>query len=300
MYRFYKVLPLFVFVVLAVRADDGPVEKPAQTPPPGAPVTRTESGGSSSPGMMSWISIYEQIVNPNSQTAIREAPAGNVMTAPAPQPVGPAPAMMPAIEEPVRNPNAPIDARTYVIQVGDKLGYRIVEDHDDAKLLSVSLSGEMEVPFLGRVNVAGKRLNDAAKEISSMLEKEMYKQATVVLSVEEMNTPKAAPSSSTQYVQQGPPVRPKKVTIVGQVRNPGMQEYPLDGKLTLTEAILKAGGFASFANGKKVKVIRRKSDGTGETIFADVMAVLKDGKLEADLDLKPDDLIIVPEKFLNF
>jgi polysaccharide export outer membrane protein len=181
------------------------------------------------------------------------------------------------------------------------LGYRIVEDHDEAKLLNVSPSGDVDVPFLGRVSVAGKRLNDAAKDISTLLEKDLYKQATVVLSVEDTAMVRNKPGSVNSISQTLlPPVKPKKVTIVGQVRSQGFQEFPTDGKLTLSEAILKAGGFASFANAKNVKIVRKKGDGSTETLFANVMKVLKDGEIEADVDLKPDDLIIVPEKWLNF
>jgi polysaccharide biosynthesis/export protein len=178
-----------------------------------------------------------------------------------------------------------ITTDTYVVQVGDKLSYRVIEDRDDTKLLSVSPGGEIDVPYYGRVIVAGKSLVDARKEIKNLLEKELYYQATVVLAVEETVRKMGAA---------------RQVYVVGQVRLQGSQEMPVGEKYTVSRAILKAGGFGSFANGKKVQVVRKTPDGKGEKITVDVLSVLKDGRVENDIELKPDDMVIVPEKLVNF
>ncbi len=181
---------------------------------------------------------------------------------------------------------------TFIISVGDRLSYRVVEDREDTKLIQVTPAGEIEVPYLGRVVVAGKSLTQAAREIKALLEKELYFQATVILSVEEVAR------KSTGHT--GEPMRLKQIFVVGQVRVQGGQDIPPGEKYLLSHAIIKAGGLGSFANGRKVQIIRKTPDGKTKRVVADVLSVLKEGKLENDVELQPDDMIIVPEKLVNF
>jgi polysaccharide biosynthesis/export protein len=180
-----------------------------------------------------------------------------------------------------------IRPETHVISVGDKLSFRVIEDREEARILTVSAGGELEIPYYGRILVVGKTVTNAAREIKALLERQLYYQATVQLAVEEAVI-KIAMS------------KPKQVTLVGQVRMQGPQEMPSDEKYMLSRAILRAGGFGAFANTKKVLIIRQTPDGKSEKITANVNAVLKDGKTEDDVELQPDDMIIVPEKILNF
>jgi polysaccharide biosynthesis/export protein len=256
-------------------------------------------------GYESWAAIYEQIVN-QSSSSISASPG------PHPDAVPPSTAgfahssvggVNPAVTSPSVYQGGAIDAKTYSIMVGDKIGYRVVEDNDEPRTLFVGPSGEVDIPLLGKYPVAGKRLTDAAKEIGRALEKELYKQATVILSVEETSLSKIAPAASSisSSIGSSVPVKPKQLTIVGQVRSPGIQDIPsYEDKYLLSRAILRAGGFASFANGKRVKIIRMNKQGQKQTIEANVLSVLEQGNLEDDIEVKPDDMIIVPEKLFNF
>jgi len=176
---------------------------------------------------------------------------------------------------------------TYVITPGDKLSYRVTEDRDEAKILPVFATGEIEVPYLGRMTVAGKTITQSAADIKSLLEKELYFQATVRLTVEEPIARVVA-------------MKPKTITISGSVRAPGQYDMPIGEKCMLSRMILKAGGLTPFANGRKIRIIRMGKDGKTQVIIADVLAVLKDGKIDKDVELMPDDLIIVNDKLLNF
>lgn len=176
---------------------------------------------------------------------------------------------------------------SYTISPGDKLSFRVDEDREDPRIITVSIAGELEVPYLGRVPVAGKGLKQAAQEIKILLERQLYYQATVRMSVEEARLATVA-------------IKPKTITVVGQVKAQGPQQLPIDEKLTLSRAILQAGGFAAFANGRKVAIHRKGASGAKEIITADVLSVLKDGKTENDVDLQPDDMVIVPEKWINW
>jgi polysaccharide biosynthesis/export protein len=180
---------------------------------------------------------------------------------------------------------------SYKLRVGDTVSFQISEDQiwdpqNAPKFLVVQDSGELEVPYLGREMAVGKTCKQLAGEIKTGLEKDFYQQATVVIS---MNV--ASPILGRIY-------------IWGQVHNQGPLDIQVNENLTAGQAILRAGGFADFANQQKVKVIRGstgadKSKST-QTINLDMKQILSEGKTDKDIVLQPGDLIIVPSRLFNF
>lgn len=174
--------------------------------------------------------------------------------------------------------------------IGDRVSFRIKEDLEDPaeplepKPLIVTDSGEMEIPYIGRVPAESKTCKELAREIKTLLEKDYYYQATVLISID---------------------LRAKtrgKVYIVGPVRIPGPQEIPTDEILTLSKAIMRAGGFNDFADRRNVKLTRKpaSTDGEKKTFVVDVGEIFDKGKIERDLPLEPGDLILVPERTIRF
>ena len=87
----------------------------------------------------------------------------------------------------------------------------------------------------------------------------------------------------------------------GQVRNQGPVDISATESLTAGKAILRAGGFADFANKKKVKVVRGASSGSvAQTFELNLVEILEEGKTDKDLLLQPDDFIMVPSRLVNF
>lgn len=173
---------------------------------------------------------------------------------------------------------------------GDQISFRVIEDEDPPRLLTVTDSGEMEVPYLGRLKAAGKTCKAIAYEIKGALEKEYYIQASVILGLDVI-----APAAPIAIASRG------TIYLMGQVRAQGPQEIPANQTYTVSKAILRAGGFAEYANKRKVKLIR-KVDGKmeKETKIVDVVEVLEKGKTEKDVVVEPDDIIVVPERWINF
>lgn len=166
---------------------------------------------------------------------------------------------------------------------GDRVRFRIVEDREEPKELFVTDSGELEVPYIGRVAAAGKTCKELGFQIKSLLEREYYYQATVILAVDLLSRARG------------------KIYLSGQVRAAGPQDLPSDEELTVSKAIMRAGGFADFADKKRVKITR--ASGTDEiqpqTIIVDVAGILEKGNRANDVKLKPGDLIYVPSKLFN-
>jgi protein involved in polysaccharide export with SLBB domain len=192
---------------------------------------------------------------------------------------------------------------SYKLRVGDAVSFQIEEDQiwdpqNTPKILVVQDSGELELPYVGRMMAVGKTCKELAVEIKAALEKDYYKKATVVMS---MNV--ASPILGRVYVW-------------GQVHNQGPLDIRLNENLTVGQAIMRAGGFADFANQRKVRVIRSATGAEAGTasgvagntpqakqapaVTLDMEQILNEGKTEKDIVLQPGDLIIVPSKLLNF
>jgi polysaccharide biosynthesis/export protein len=169
----------------------------------------------------------------------------------------------------------------YKLKIGDSIDYQVIEDEDDPKPLVVTDSGDLEVPYLGRYPAEGKTCKQLAEELKIALEKKYYYQATVIISVN---------SRLTQGV----------IYLVGGVKAPGPLEIPRDDVLTVSKAILRAGGFDDFADEKHVRVTRKSESGTNEVLTVNVSAVLDKGQTAKDVQAEPGDLIYVPEKSVRF
>jgi len=172
---------------------------------------------------------------------------------------------------------------TRPLEVGDSINYRVVEDRGEAVTLPVTDSGDVEIPMAGRVRAVGKTPRALAREVKQLLEKTLYQKATVVVGLAKATT---APLG--------------KVYISGQVASQGSYEIPRGEPLSVARLIIEAGGFADFADKRRVRVVRQGSDGNKQRITVDVKDVLEKGEIEKDLVLEPGDFVHVPERFINF
>jgi protein involved in polysaccharide export with SLBB domain len=167
---------------------------------------------------------------------------------------------------------------------GDKVSYRVMEDQDEPKSLTVTDSGHLDVPYLGPVRAAGKTTQQLAREVKGLLEKELYYQATVVVGLEVVNKTRIT----------------GKVYVTGQVRNKGGFDLPAGEVMTVSKAILQAGGFSDFSDKKNVKLIRKRADGATDTLVVNVVEIWEKGRLDKDPVVQPDDLVVVPARLVNY
>ena len=167
---------------------------------------------------------------------------------------------------------------------GDRLSFQITEDREPPKPLMVTDSGEVDIPYIGRVSVAGKTCKEVATLLKNQLEKEYYFRATVAVGLDQVNRVAG------------------KVYVWGQVRTQGAIEIPANESFTAGKAILRAGGFADFANKKKVKLVRSGKPGSTDkqTFELNMVEILEEGKTEKDILLHQDDFIIVPARLVNW
>jgi len=173
---------------------------------------------------------------------------------------------------------------TYRLAIGDRISFRIEEDEEDPKPLSVTDSGDLEVPYIGRYPAAGKTCKELAQALKVELEKEYYYRATVIIAVDAMTKSRGI------------------VYLVGAVRAPGPQDIPSDEVFTVSKAVLRAGGFTDYADKHDVKITRKGSaPGVADQSFTvNVGEILEKGKINNDLTLQAGDLIYIPERLVHF
>jgi len=169
------------------------------------------------------------------------------------------------------------------LTVGDAINLRIVEDGDPPVTLQIKDSGNLEVPYVGPVRAAGLTPRRLAYAIKSELERDYYHNATVIIGLDT-----ARQQSAGLFY------------ITGMVNSPGPQQIPTYETLTVSKAILRAGGFSNFANQRKVKLTRAAPGGQTDTQIIDVKEILERGRLDLDVEIRPNDFIVVPERLINF
>ena len=62
-----------------------------------------------------------------------------------------------------------------VLEVGDKVSFRVAEEDEPSQVLAVASSGEIEFPLAGRVRAAGRTCREVAAEVERRLEAKYYR-----------------------------------------------------------------------------------------------------------------------------
>jgi len=162
----------------------------------------------------------------------------------------------------------------------DSVSFRVVEDRDnESQHLRVNDNGELEVPYIGLVPASGRTCKELAYSVKSLLEREYYYHATVIIAVDRVSEKSRG-----------------KVYVYGNVKAQGPQEIPADETYTVSKAIIRAGGFGDFANKRKVRLTRKD----GKNYVVDLKRVIEEGHSDEDMVLQPDDQINVPARAVNF
>ena len=150
------------------------------------------------------------------------------------------------------------DVAAYKLGVGDKVRVTVYGEKELSGDFDVNDQGEVTLPLIGAVRVAGKSVGDAETVITSAYGKNYLVNPHVNLQV--MN------------------YRP--FFILGEVKNPG--SYPYVNGMTVVNAVALAGGYTPRANVKGIAVKRGSAS---------------DAQVNEDSGVLPGDIIRVPERF---
>lgn len=178
------------------------------------------------------------------------------------------------------------------LRVNDRVSLRIVEDKDKTLSLLVQASGDIQAPHLGLVRAAGQTCKQVAYYMKRELERSYFQQATVIVALEQRPTAQSRLEAA---------MGEEFFTVFGQVARQGKYEMLPDEELTISQAVLRAGGFAPFAKTTDVRIIRKvRTQAKPVEIRVNVNDIMTKGQLEKDIPIWPNDVIIVKEKKINF
>ena len=88
----------------------------------------------------------------------------------------------------------------------------------------------------------------------------------------------------------------RKVSVLGEVKQPGFAEFPPERGLTLLQAIAESGGFQHVAKTDDV-IVRRMIKGKETKIRINATELMKADSKKEDFILQPDDVVYVPTRF---
>jgi polysaccharide biosynthesis/export protein len=172
--------------------------------------------------------------------------------------------------EEMRSPAVAANDPAYMIGPQDVLDIDVWKEPDVSRKVPVRPDGKISLPLINDVQAAGMTPQQLAQNVTESLRKFMNEpQVTVIVS--EINS--------------------QRVYVAGEVLRAGA--FPLIPGMTVLQAISSAGGFTTFANVKKIHVMRLVNGKHIEIPF-NYREVIKGDKPEQNIVLQPGDTVVVP------
>ena len=162
------------------------------------------------------------------------------------------------------------DSDQYVIGPEDVLYIHVWREEALSRTVPVRMDGNISLPIIQEIKAAGLTPLKLKEGLTERL-KEFIESPNISVTVMEANS--------------------YKVYISGQVRTPGV--YRLRSETSLLQMIPMAGGFAEWANQKKILIIR-KEDGKEKRFTVNYKKILTGKDPGSNVILKAGDTIIVP------
>lgn len=211
------------------------------------------------------------------------------------------PPVIPVPEAPPAAPprSAPRPSSGGSIRPGDSLELFVEEDDAFNGTYPVREQGDIIIPSVGRIQVAGLSVGSAGARVKTELEARHLKKATVILDrVGRAESPRE--SAAAVHAPAAPSAPKLTIYLDGKVKRPGQHkiDLPKSGRLGVYEAILIAGGLSNFADAARVHLLRNDAQGRKRKIPVNITNIEKG--LEGDPAVGDGDIIVVPEKVFGF
>ena len=163
------------------------------------------------------------------------------------QPSAPTSALPPVVSAPT--PNSGVSAPAgYILSANDQVAVEVFGEDDLRTNGRLNGEGDLSVPLLGSIHLAGLTLPQAASKLT-----ELYGRDYLV-----------SPKVNVMLIGYAK----RRFSILGQVNHPGSFDMPDEspGGIDLLEAIAMAGGYTRIAAPERVSVRRHNAAG-GDQIF---------------------------------
>ena len=175
------------------------------------------------------------------------------------------------------HPPAPASAAnkdyTYVIGAGDSLNIIVWRNPELSMAVPVRPDGKVAAPLVDEIVAQGKTSSELARDIEKQLSKYVRDPVVTVL--------------VTGFV--GP--YSEQVRVVGEAAKPQFLNYKTG--MTILDVMIAVGGLTDFADGNKASILRT-SEGSKQYRVR-LKDLVKRGDVSANVEMKPGDILIVPQ-----
>jgi protein involved in polysaccharide export with SLBB domain len=163
------------------------------------------------------------------------------------QPSSPTAALPPAVSAPTSNIGVSAPAG-YILSANDQVAVEVFGEDDLRANGRLNGEGNLSVPLLGSIHLAGLTLTQAASKLTGLYARDYLVNPRVNVML-------------VGYAK-------RRFSVLGQVNRPGSYEMPdgSSGGIDLLEAIAMAGGYTRIAAPERVSV-RRQTAAGGDQIF---------------------------------
>jgi polysaccharide export outer membrane protein len=173
-------------------------------------------------------------------------------------------------------PQDPVVGANYLIGPGDTLQIFVWRNTELTATVPVRPDGKISTPLVEDMVAVGKTPSQLARDIEGVLAEFIRSpQVNVIVTI---------PVSAFSQIK-----------VIGQVTTPQSLAYR-EGMRVL-DAILATGGLAPFAAGNRGKIVRRV-DGKEITLKVKIANLVNKGDMAQNLELRPGDVLVVPESRL--
>ncbi len=183
-------------------------------------------------------------------------------SAPPPPPEAPPPrSLLSAPANP--SSNAPVLPATvsapagYILSPNDQIAVEVFGEEDLRTSARLNAEGNVSVPLLGSIHLAGLSLTQAAARLTDLYTRDYLVNPRVNVAL-------------LGYAR-------RRFTVLGQVNRPGSYDLPEGAQagIDLLEAIGMAGGYTRIAAPQRINVRRKKSNGADEVIRVDAKRITR-------------------------
>lgn len=192
-----------------------------------------------------------------------------------PQSSGPT-AVNPSQTDPDRPALQHRDTSRYRLCASDVIALTFAQTPEFNQTVNVQPDGYVSLVGVGDVRLEGMTSQESVAAIKAAYEPILH-EPMVTLELKDFNKP--------------------YFIVGGHVFKPG--KFDLRGSTTATEAVAMAGGFMESAKHSQVLLFRRVNDSWIEVKNLDLKHILQGHDVNEDPDLKPGDMLYVPQNFIS-
>jgi polysaccharide export outer membrane protein len=171
---------------------------------------------------------------------------------------------------------AQADTPDYLIGPGDNVNIIVWRNPEVSMSVPVRPDGKITTPLVEDLPASGKTSTELARDIEKSLAKFIQQPVVTVIVTGFVGT----------YGEQ--------IRVIGQAAKP--QALPYRRDMSLMDVLIAVGGVTEFASGNKASIIRNVG-GQMQKMPVRLNDLIKDGDISANVNMRPGDVLVIPESF---